>query len=143
MEGQLDEAYAPLSTTITLEDEIDISRGDMIVKTNNPPHKGQEVEAMICWFSESRSLSAKGKYVLRHTSKEVKAVVKEVRYKVNINTLRKIEDDLEFRLNDIGRISLRVAAPLSYDSYKVNRTSGSFILVDPFTNETVGAAMII
>ena len=143
MEGPLDEAYAPLSTTITLEDEIDISRGDMIIKTNNPPHKGQEVEAMICWFSDSKNLSANGKYVLRHTSKEVKAMVKEVRYKVNINTLHKIEDDLEFRLNDIGRICLRTSSPLFYDSYKKNRVTGSFILIDEQSNETVAAGMIL
>jgi len=143
MDGPLEEAYAPLSITITLEDEIDISRGDMIVKTNNPPHKGQEVEAMICWFSDSKNLSAKGKYVLRHTSKEVKAMVKEVRYKVNINTLHKIENDLEFKLNDIGRICLRTSSPLFYDSYKKNRVTGSFILIDEQSNETVAAGMIL
>ena len=143
MDGPLEEAYAPLSTTITLEDEIDISRGDMIVKANNPPHKGQEIEAMVCWFSEARNLTANNKLALRHTSKEVKAVVKEVRYKVNINTLHKIEDDLEFKLNDIGRICLRTSAPLFYDSYKKNRVTGSFILIDEQTNETVAAGMIL
>jgi len=143
MSGPLDEAYAPLSTTITLEDEIDLSRGDMIIKTNNPPHKGQEVEAMICWFSESKSLSGRSKYILRHTTKEVKAMVKEVRYKVNINTLHKIEDDLEFQLNDIGRICLRTSSPLFYDSYKKNRVTGSLILIDEQTNETVAAGMIL
>jgi len=142
MDGELEEAFAPLSAAITLDREIDISRGDMIVKANNPPAVGQDIEAMICWFSE-KPLNARGKYVLRHSTKETKAIVRDVKYKVDINTLHKIEDDLEFRLNDIGRISLRVAAPLSYDSYKVNRTTGSFVLVDPFTNETVGAAMII
>lgn len=142
MDGELEEAFAPLSAAITLDREIDISRGDMIVKANNPPAVGQDIEAMICWFSE-KPLDARGKYVLRHSTKETKAIIRDVKYKVDINTLHKIEDDLEFRLNDIGRISLRVAAPLSYDSYKVNRTTGSFVLVDPFTNETVGAAMII
>ncbi len=143
MDGPLEEAYAPLSTTITLEDEIDISRGDMIVKANNPPHKGQEIEAMICWFSEARNLTANNKLVLRHTSKEVKAMVKTVRYKVNINTLHKVEDDLEFKLNDIGRICLRTSAPLFYDSYKKNRVTGSFILIDEQSNETVAAGMIL
>jgi len=142
MGGELEEVFAPLSATITLDREIDISRGDMIVKANNPPTVGQDIEAMICWFSE-KPLKGQGKYILRHSTKETKAIIREVKYKVDINTLHKIEDDLEFGLNDIGRISIRVAAPLSYDSYKVNRTSGSFILVDPFTNETVGAAMII
>ncbi len=139
---EMKEAFAPLSASITLDREIDISRGDMIVKPNNPPQVGQDIEAMICWFSE-KPLNGRGKYLLRHSTKDTKAMIRDVKYKVDINTLHKIEDDLEFRLNDIGRISLRVAAPLSFDSYKVNRTTGSFILVDPFTNETVAAAMII
>jgi len=142
-DGPQAETFAPLSCTITLEDEIDISRGDMIVKQNNPPQKGQEIEAMICWFSESTQLSPNSKYYLRHTSKEVKAIVKEVRYKVNVNTLHKIEDDKTFRLNEIGRISLRTSAPLLYDSYRRNRATGSFILVDSQTNETVAAGMIV
>lgn len=142
-EGALKEAYSPLSVTITLEDEIDISRGDMIVKQNNPPRVDQNIEAMICWFSETKNLQSRGKYILRHTTKEVKAVVKDVRYKVNINTLHKIEDDLEFRLNDIGRISLRTSAPLFFDAYKNNRNTGSFVLIDEGTNETVAAGMII
>ncbi len=142
MNGTLDEAFNPNSVTMTLEDNLDISRGDMIVKPNNPPENGQDIEAMICWFSE-KPLVARGKYVLRHTTKEVKALVSEVRYKVNINTLHKIEDDLEFRQNDIGRISLRTSAPLLFDSYKRNRITGSFILIDEFSNETVGVGMIV
>ena len=142
MDGELQEAFAPLSATITLDREIDISRGDMIVKANNPPEVGQDIEAMVCWFSD-KPLNGRGKFILRHTTKETKAIIRDVKYKVDINTLHKIEDDLEFRRNDIGRVSLRTAAPLVYDSYKVNRTSGSFVLVDPFTNETMGAAMII
>ena len=138
---ELEEAFAPLSVAVTLEDEIDISRGDMIVKSNNPPNVGQDIEAMICWFSD-KPMQARGKYVLRHTSHEVKAIITEVNYKVNINTLRKVEDDVEFRLNDIGRISLRTSAPLIYDRYKRNRTTGSFILIDAMTNETVAAGMI-
>ncbi len=142
-EGPLEEAFAPLSVAITLEDEIDISRGDMIVKPNNQPQKGQEIDAMICWFSESAKLNPRGKYYLRHTTREVKAIVQEVRYKVNINTLHKIEDDLEFGLNDIGRISLKTSAPLLFDSYRKNRITGSFILIDPQTNVTVAAGMIV
>lgn len=138
---ELAEAYAPLSVAITLEDEIDISRGDMIVKSNNPPHVGQDIEAMVCWFSD-KPMQPRGKYIVRHTSREAKAIVKAVNYKVNINTLHKIEDDLEFRLNDIGRICLRTSAPLIYDGYKRNRTTGSFVLIDPLTNETVAAGMI-
>ncbi len=141
-EGAVEEAFSPLSVAVTLEDEIDISRGDMIVKPNNPPKSGQDIEAMICWFSE-RKMAPRGKYILRHTTKEVKAIVKEVRYKVNINTLHKIEDDLEFTLNDIGRIALRTSSALFYDSYRRNRNTGSFVLIDEQANETVAAGMIV
>ncbi len=142
-DGTVEEAFSPLSVVMTLEDEIDISRGDMIVKPNNQPNVGQDIEAMICWFSDRQQLKQRGKYVLRHTTKEVKAIVEDVRYKVNINNLHKIEDDLEFQLNDIGRISLRTSMPLFYDSYRRNRNTGSFILIDPGTNETVAAGMIV
>jgi sulfate adenylyltransferase subunit 1 len=141
-DGDLSEAFAPLSVSITLEDEIDISRGDMLVKKNNPPRVGQDVEAMICWFSE-RPLVPRGKYYLRHTTREVQAMVTEVKYKVNINTLHKITDDLQFNLNDIGRISLRTSAPLFFDDYRRNRITGSFTLLDAGTNETVAAGMIV
>ncbi|MFO8026988.1 MAG: GTP-binding protein [Opitutales bacterium] len=143
MDGELEEAFTPMSVAMTLEDEIDISRGDMIVKPNNPPAPRQDVEAMICWFSAEKNLAGRGKFVLRHTTNEVKAIVTDVKYKVNINTLHKIEDDLVFTLNDIGRISLRTSAPIIADSYKVNRISGSFVLIDEQTNETVAAGMII
>ena len=139
--GEVEEAFSPLSVAITLEDEIDISRGDMIVKANNPPTVSQVIEAMICWFSD-KPLLPRGKYIIRHTSREVKAMIKEVKYKVNINTLHKIEDNFEFQLNDIGRISLRTSEPLIHDGYKRNRTTGSFILIDSMTNETVAAGMI-
>lgn len=142
-DGELEEAYTPMSVAVTLVDEIDISRGDMLAKPNNPPVPRQDIEAMICWFSADKKLAARGKFILRHTTKEVKALVTEVRYKVNINTLHKIEADQIFNLNDIGRISLRTSAPLIADSYKSNRITGSFILVDEQTNETVAAGMII
>ena len=143
LDGELAEAYTPMSVAVTLADEIDISRGDMLVKPNNPPVPRQDVEAMICWFSAEKKLAVRGKFVLRHTTNEVKAIIKEVRYKVNINTLHKIEDDIEFDLNDIGRISLHTSAPLIADSYKSNRITGSFILIDEQTNETVAAGMIV
>ena len=137
-----EEAFNPLSISMTFEDEIDISRGDMIVKANNPPNISQEIEAMICWFNP-KQLQLHNKYILRHTTQEVQAMVKEVRYKVNVNTFHKIEDDIEFKLNDIGRISLHTSKPLFYDSYRRNRLTGSFILIDEFTNETVAAGMIV
>lgn len=143
MEDTLDEAYAPMSVSLTLEDEIDISRGDMIVKPNNVPEVSQDIEAMICWFSSTKSLLGRGKFVLRHTTNEVQALINEVRYKVNINTLHKIEDDLELKLNEIGRVSIRTSAPIFTDAYSKNRITGSFILIDPLTNETVAAGMIM
>ena len=143
MDGSLQEVFAPMSATITLEDEIDMSRGDMLVKANNQPVPTQDIDAMVCWFSSNKSLAGRGKFILRHTTKEVKAIVTEVCYKININTLRKIEDDLTLNLNDIGRIKVRTSAPLIADSYKSNRTTGSFVLIDELTNATVAAGMII
>ena len=143
MDGPLQEVFAPMSATITLEDEIDMSRGDMLVKANNQPAPTQDIDAMVCWFSSDKPLTGRGKYILRHTTKEVKAIVTEVCYKININTLRKIEDDLTLNLNDIGRIKVRTSAPLIADSYKSNRITGSFVLIDELTNATVAAGMII
>ena len=141
-DGELDEAFAPQSVTITLEDEIDISRGDTLVKSNNPPNVSQDIEAMICWFS-SKPMVNRAKLILRHTTQETKAIIQDVKYLVDINTLHKIDDADSFEMNDIGRISLRTAAPLIHDSYRRNRNTGSFILIDPGTNETVAAGMII
>jgi sulfate adenylyltransferase subunit 1 len=140
--GELEETFAPQSVCLTLTDEIDISRGDMLVKPNNPPRTGQDIEAMICWFSP-KPMPPKARLVLRHTTLETKAVINEVRYHVDINTLHKIEGVDSFQMNDIGRISLRTAAPLIHDSYRRNRITGSFVLIDPGTNETVAAGMII
>ncbi|MCH2332754.1 MAG: GTP-binding protein, partial [Roseibacillus sp.] len=142
-EGEVDEAFAPMSVTMTLEDENDISRGHMLVKQNNPPLVSHDLEAMICWFSESTKLQLGRKYTIRHTTREAKCVIKEAKYKVNVNTLHKVEDDLEVGLNDIARISLRTSAPLLHDPYKRNRQTGSFIIVDDATNATVAAGMIV
>ncbi|MEI7909927.1 MAG: GTP-binding protein [Verrucomicrobiota bacterium] len=140
--GELSEAFAPQSVCLTLTEEIDISRGDMLVKANNPPQVGQDIEAMVCWFS-SRAMPPRAKLVLRHTTQETKVVVQHVKYHVDINTLHKIEGVEGFAMNDIGRISLRTAVPLFFDSYRSNRQTGSFILIDPGTNETVAAGMIV
>jgi len=142
MDGQVEEAFPPMSVTITLEDNIDISRGDMIVKPNNQPEIGQDIELMICWLNEKK-MNVGGKYSIKHTTKDARCVIKEVRYKININTLHKIEDDKSIGLNDIGRILIRTTSPLFYDSYNKNRITGSVIIVDEFTNETVGAGMIL
>lgn len=141
-DGPLEESFPPMSVVMTLEDEIDISRGDMIVKPNNQPQVGQDIELMVCWLNE-RGLVPGGKYIVRHTTKEARCIVKDIRYKVDINTLHRLEDDRNIGLNDIGRICIRVTKPLFYDSYKKNRSTGSLILIDEFTNETVGAGMII
>jgi sulfate adenylyltransferase subunit 1 len=138
----LPEAFAPQSVVMTLKDEIDISRGDMLVKANNPPNAGQDVEAMVCWFSQ-KPMEPRGKYLLRHTSKETKAIVQELRYQVDIETLHKKEGVPTLGMNDIGRVALRTAAPLFHDSYRRNRLTGSFVLVDPGTHETVAAGMIV
>ena len=142
MDEDLKEAFPPMSVVMTLKDEIDISRGDMIVRTNNQPHIGQDIDLMVCWLNE-KPLNVRGKYTIRHTTQELRCIVKQVLYKVNINTLHRIEDDLQLGLNDIGRISIRTTRPLFYDNYRRNRTTGSVILVDEFTNETVAAGMIL
>ncbi|MBK7139699.1 MAG: sulfate adenylyltransferase subunit CysN [Bacteroidetes bacterium] len=140
--GPIDEAFAPLSVTMTLEDEIDISRGDMIVRENNVPQVSQDMDIMVCWMNEKKMIP-NGKYGLRHTTKDCRCMIKEVKYKLNVNTLHRNEEDLEIGLNDIARISIRTTSPLFFDSYKRNRFTGSVILVDEGTNETVAAGMII
>jgi sulfate adenylyltransferase subunit 1 len=141
-DGELAEAFPPMSVTITLEDDIDVSRGDMLVKVNNQPRVEQDVECMMCWLN-NKPANTTTKYVLRHTSKEVRAVMKEIIYKVDINTLQRKEEDKDIKTNDIFRVKLRTTSPLTFDSYAKNRNTGSLILVDPDTNETVGAGMIL
>lgn len=138
----LDGAYAPMSVTLTLEDDIDISRGDMIVGAEDAPTVSQEVEIMLCWLNE-KPLAVNGKYAVKHTTRDVRCVVKEVRYKLNINTMEKVEDDKSVNMNDIACITLRLAKPLVYDSYARNRATGSLVLIDEGTNNTVGAGMIL
>jgi sulfate adenylyltransferase subunit 1 len=131
-----------MSVSITLENDIDISRGDMLSKPLNQPQTSQDIELMICWLNEKK-LNPSAKYYIKHTTKEARCMVKDVRYKVDINTLHKLEDQKEIGLNDIARILIRTTTPLYFDSYKRNRATGSVILIDEFTNETVAAGMII
>jgi len=138
----IQEAFSGMSVAITLEDDIDISRGNMIVKTNNIPETSQDITAMMCWFNENNA-RPKAKYILRHTSNEQKAVIKEIVYKVNIDTFKRIEDDKELLMNDICKVKLRITSPLMIDEYNSNRETGSFILIDEATNETVAAGMIV
>ena len=140
--GSIQEAFAPMSITLTLQDDLDISRGDMIVRPNNQPKVEQDIDLMICWMSET-PLTPRGKYTLRHTSKEARCMIKEIQYKVDINTLHRKEDDLQIGCNDIARVSIRVTQPLFYDKYNTNRNTGSIILIDEGSNNTVGAGMII
>jgi sulfate adenylyltransferase subunit 1 len=138
----LQEAYAPMSVSITLEDDIDISRGDMIVKTNNTPTPTQEFDAMICWL-HTNTARARAKYTILHTSNEQKAMIKEVIYKIDIDTYQREEQNKDLLMNDIARIKVRTTRPLMIDEYRDNRITGSFVLVDDHTNETVAAGMIL
>jgi sulfate adenylyltransferase subunit 1 len=141
-DGELLEAFPPMSVTILLEDDVDLSRGDMIVRENNVPEITQDVEAMVCWFNE-RPMQLNGKYGLRHTCQEMRCIVKDVRYKLDINSLRRNLVDKQIGMNDIARIVLRTTKPIFADPYRKNRITGSLILVDEATNETVAAGMII
>lgn len=139
---ELDEAYAPMSVSVTLEDDIDISRGDMIVRSNNKPEASQDIEVMLCWLNNSPA-KPRAKYSIRHTSNVQTAMIKEVIYKYDITTLDRITGDSELEMNDISKVKIRTTKPLMVDSYRENRTTGSIILVDDSTNETVAAGMIV
>lgn len=139
---QITEAFAPMSVTMTLEDEIDTSRGDMIVRENNVPQIGQDIELLVTWMSSS-PVKLRAKVVVRHTTNECNGIVKDIKYKIDINTLHRIDNIDKIEMNDIGRISIRTSKPLFYDTYKKNRQTGSLIIIDQLTNETIGAGMII
>jgi sulfate adenylyltransferase subunit 1 len=141
MNGKIDKTFPPQSVAITLKDDIDISRGDMIVAEDNQPKVSQDLSIMFCWLNE-KGLVPGAKYVLRHTTNEARCVIKSVDYKVNINTLEKNYEDKNVGLNEIGKMTLRSTKPLVFDSYKTNRVTGSIILVDEGTNETICAGMI-
>ncbi len=142
IDGELEEAYPPMSVAMRLSDDLDVTRGDMLAKPDNQPTIGQDIDLMICWLHE-KALVPGGKYALRHTTQEGRCIVKEVKYKVDINTLHRSEEDKNIGLNDIGRIRIRTTTPLLYDPYQKNRTTGSLILIDEFSNETLAAGMII
>ena len=141
-DGPVEEAFAPMSVSITLEDDIDISRGDMIVRSNNQPACLQEFDAMMCWFN-NQSLRPGTKYIVKHTSNEQQAIIQDLRYKMNINTVERDSDDKNIAMNDIFRATIRTTKPLMVDEYRDNRYTGSLILIDPGTNETVAAGMIV
>jgi len=139
---ELDQAFSEMSVALTLTDDIDISRGDMIVKVNNTPKVTQDITAMLCWFNDQKA-RPRAKYMLRHTTNEQKAIIKEVIYKVDIDTLKRIDNDVELSMNDICKVNIRTTAPIMVDEYAQNRNTGGFILVDEATNETVAAGMIM
>lgn len=139
---EVSEAFPPMSISMLLEDDIDISRGDMIVKKFSPPEISQDIDLMLCWFSEV-PLGLDSKYVIRHTSRETKCIIRDIHYKVDINTLHRIQGDTSIAMNDIGRIRIRTSSPLLFDPYKTNKITGSAILIDEKTNNTVAAGMIM
>ena len=141
-EGPLETAFAPMSVTLRLADDIDISRGDMIVTGDCVPHVTQEVEIMVCWLSD-KPLQVGGKYAVKHTTRDARCVIKSVEYKINMETLEKMESETQVSTNDIARLTLKTTVPLFVDPYRRNRMTGSLILIDEATNVTVGAGMII
>jgi bifunctional enzyme CysN/CysC len=142
-DGPVAEAYPPMSVTVRLEDEIDISRGDLICRPHNAPAVTQDIEAMVCWMDETRPLTVGGKYAIKHTTRAARAVVRGLQYRLDVNSLHRDDSATQLTLNEIGRIRLRTTVPLLADEYRRNRTTGGFILIDETTNRTVGAAMII
>jgi sulfate adenylyltransferase subunit 1 len=129
----IDEAYAPMSVTMTLDRDVDISRGDMIIRENNVPSIAQDIDVMICWMNSTK-LQVGGKYAIRHTVKDARCIVKEIRYKVDINTLHRNEEDKDINMNDIARINIKTTVPLYFDAYRKNRHTGSIILIDEATS---------
>jgi bifunctional enzyme CysN/CysC len=141
-DGEVDEAYPPLSVTLRLEDEIDISRGDMICRPANRPKEAKDIDAMVCWMSE-RPLAPSGRYRIKHTSRTALAKVDEVVYRIDVNSLHRDQDAKSLELNEIGKLRMRLSTPLLVDEYRRNRATGSFILIDESTNDTVGAGMVL
>lgn len=141
-EELLEEAFAPMSVTMTLEDEIDVSRGDIIAKPNNHPDTGQDIDLMLCWMNQ-RPVHLTNKFYVRHTTREVRGVLKEIQYKLDISALTRVDNVSQLSMNDIARVRIHTAQPLFCDSYRKNRITGSLILVDEGTNETVAAGMIV
>jgi bifunctional enzyme CysN/CysC len=141
-EGPVEEAVPPMSVIMLLEDEIDISRGDMICRPHNQPTQTQDIEAMVCWMAD-RPLEVGGRYAVKHTTRYARALVEDLRYRIDVNTLHRDENAESLSLNEIGRIRLRTSTPLLVDEYRKNRQGGAFILIDETTNDTVGAGMVV
>jgi len=142
-DGDVAEAFAPMSVTLLLEDDIDISRGDMICRPHNRPSATQDLDAMVCWMAEGRTLTPRTKLLIKHTTRTAKVMVRDLLYRLDVNTLHRDEPAEALSLNEIGRVSLRVTQPLFVDEYQRNRLTGGFILIDEGTNATVGAGMVL
>jgi bifunctional enzyme CysN/CysC len=142
-DGPVEEAFPPMSVTIRLTDDIDVSRGDMICRANNRPTVAQDVDAMVCWMSETATLTPRTKLAIKHTTRSARVLVKDLQYRLDINTLHRDEDADRLDLNEIGRVTMRVTQPLFVDEYRRNRETGSFILIDEATDNTVGAGMVL
>jgi bifunctional enzyme CysN/CysC len=142
-DGPVDEAFPPMSVSVRLSSEIDISRGDMICRPTNQPDIGQDIDAMVCWMTEASSLTPGAKIGIKHTTRSARALVKNLHYRLDVNTLHRENEINSLALNEIGRVSLRTTVPLFFDDYRRNRETGSFILIDEATNATVGAGMIL
>jgi bifunctional enzyme CysN/CysC len=140
--GPVEEAFAPMSVTVRLEDDLDVSRGDMVCRVHNAPAVTQDVEAMVCWMTD-RPLRPGAKLAIKHTTRSARSVVRELRYRLDVNTLHRDESSEELRLNDVGRVRLRTTQPLFADEYRRNRATGGFILIDETSNATVGAGIIV
>jgi bifunctional enzyme CysN/CysC len=143
MDGPVAEAFAPMSVTIRLEDDLDISRGDMLCRPANQPSTSQDVSAMVCWMNEAATLQPRQKLAIKHTTRSARAMVKDINYRVDVDTLHRDESATSLSLNEIGRVSLRTTVPLFHDEYRRNRTTGSFILIDEASGVTVGAGMTL
>jgi sulfate adenylyltransferase subunit 1 len=140
--GPVSEAYTPMSVTVLIDDDIDVSRGDMFCRPHNQPSVTQDIEAMVCWMSEARTLTSQSRLLVKHTTRTVKAIVRDLQYRLNVNTLHRDETASELSLNEIGRVTLRLTQPVFCDPYQRNRMTGGMILIDEATGATVGAAMI-
>lgn len=141
-DGEVEEAYPPMSVTVRLTHDIDVSRGDLICRPTNQPQVSQDIDAMICWMDEASQLRVGGKYAIKHTTRSARTIVKGLNYKIDVNTLHRDERAEGLSLNEIGRVRLRTTSPLMCDDYGRNRTTGGFVLVDEATNKTVAAGMI-
>jgi bifunctional enzyme CysN/CysC len=140
---EVDQAYPPMAVAIRLADELDVSRGDLICRPHNQPNASQDIEAMICWMDEQRPLRPGIKYAVKHTTRSVRAMVKSLQYRLDVNTLHRDEVAASLGLNEIGRVRLRTTAPLLCDDYRRNRSTGGFIVIDEVSNRTVGAGIVL